>query len=192
MKDLTLTVKKLERKQKDTFQFKNVGIAKQAEFLQQVGDWMEDSLKAKLEAKLGRVPTELQEVITAGESLVGERLHLLKIANTWGWTAVTEFTSTDLARTEVEEKKLKKIAKANEAKLEKQRDRKFGKRNQYFLSGGNQSGSGSGNRYCSRKARAVKMIRPSSGNQEREEKTGRKMIGSATSATRLGTSPGTV
>ena len=146
MRDLTLTVKKLERKQKDTFQFKNVGIAKQAEFLQQVGDWMEDSLKTKLEAKLGTVPTELQQVISAGESLVGERLHLLKIADTWGWTAVTEFTSTDLARTEAEEKKLKKIAKANEAKLEKQRDKKFGKRNQYFLSGGNQSGSGSGNR----------------------------------------------
>ena len=49
MKDLALMVKKLERKQKDSYQFKNTGIAKQAEFLQQAGDWLEDSLKTKLE-----------------------------------------------------------------------------------------------------------------------------------------------
>ena len=38
------------------------------------------------------------------------------------WAAVSEFTTTDLAWTEAKEKKLKKIAKANEAKLEKQRE----------------------------------------------------------------------
>ena len=127
MKDLALMVKKLERKQKDSYQFKNTGIAKQAEFLQQAGDWLEDSLKTKLEKEMGRIPTGLQEVITAGESLMAERLHLLKIVDTFGWSAVTEFTSTELARSEAEEKKLKKIAKANKAKLEKGRDRKTGK-----------------------------------------------------------------
>jgi hypothetical protein len=44
----------------------------------------------------------------------------------------TEFTTTDLARSKAEEKMLKKIAKAQEAKLEKQKDRKGGKKNPYF------------------------------------------------------------
>ena len=65
MKDLAFMVKKLERKQRDTYQYKNTGIAKQSEFLQQAGDWLEDSLKTKLEKEMGRVPTGLQEVITA-------------------------------------------------------------------------------------------------------------------------------
>ena len=78
MKDLALMVKKLERKQRDSYQFKNTGIAKQAEFLQQAGDWLEDSLKTKLEKEMGRVPTGLQEVITAG----GAHLHQLQ---SQGW-----------------------------------------------------------------------------------------------------------
>ena len=84
MKDLAFMVKKLERKQRDSYQFKNTGIAKQAEFLQQAGDWLEDSLKTKLEKEMGRVNTGLQKVITAGESLIVERRHLLKIADTYG------------------------------------------------------------------------------------------------------------
>ena len=43
---------------------------------------------------------------------------------------MTEFTSTESARSEAEEKKSKKIAKANEAKL-KGRDWKTGKKDQY-------------------------------------------------------------
>ena len=105
MRDLALTVAKLERKQRDTFDYKNMGITKQAAFLHQLGDWVEDSLKASLEAELGKLPSELQKVITTGESLVEERLHLLKIADKWGWSAVTEFTTRDLARSEAGEKK---------------------------------------------------------------------------------------
>ena len=37
MKDLALMVRKLERKQKDSYQFKNTGIAKQEEILQKAG-----------------------------------------------------------------------------------------------------------------------------------------------------------
>ena len=116
-----MMVKRLERKQKEVYEFKNPGLAKQAVFLQKVGDWMEDSLKTKLEEKLGPAPPDLLQVITTGESLLEDRLHLLKIADTYGWSAVAEFTATDLARDEAEEKKLKKIAKELEAKQEKAR-----------------------------------------------------------------------
>ena len=69
-------------------------------------------MKTSLEAQLERLPSELQRVITTGESLLEERLHLLKIANKWGCWAVTKFTPMDLARSKAEEKKLKKIARS--------------------------------------------------------------------------------
>jgi hypothetical protein len=50
VQDLALTVAKLERKQRDTYDYKNVGISKQAAFLHELGDWLDDSLKTSLEA----------------------------------------------------------------------------------------------------------------------------------------------
>ena len=81
VKDLTQTVRKLERKQKDIFAFKNKGIEKQAVFVQEMGEWLEDNLRIKLEAEMGLLPAGLQDVIKAGEQLLGDRLHLLKIAD---------------------------------------------------------------------------------------------------------------
>ena len=96
MRDLALTVTGLVRKQRDTYDFKNVGISKQAAFLHELGDWVEDSLKTRLDAELGKLPSELQKVIMAGEERLKERLHLLKMADKWCWSAVTEFTTMDL------------------------------------------------------------------------------------------------
>ena len=96
VKDLTQTVRKLERKQKDIFAFKDKGIEKQAVFIQEVGEWLEDSLRTKLEAVLGPFPTGLKEVIKSGEKLLEDRLHHLKIADLYGWPAVAEFTATEL------------------------------------------------------------------------------------------------
>jgi len=122
-------VKRLERKQKEEYEFKNTGLAKQADFLRKMSDWMEDGLRVKLEEELGPVPQNLLQVISAGESLLEDRLHLLKIADTYGWSAVAEFTATDLARNEAEEKKLKKIAKEKEAKQAKLNERKWAAKN---------------------------------------------------------------
>ena len=81
--------------------------------------WLEDNLRIKLEAEVGFLSAGLQDAIKAGEKLLGDRFHLLKIADLYGWDAVEEFTATGLARNEMEEKKLKKIVKQNELKQEK-------------------------------------------------------------------------
>jgi hypothetical protein len=149
MKDLTQTVRKLERKQKDIYAFKNKGIEKQAVFVQEVGEWLEDTLRTKLETVVGLFPAGLKDVIKAGEKLLEDRLHLLKIADLYGWPAVAEFTATVLARNEVEEKKLKKIVKQNELKNEKVREKKqyTGKYNRYTSGTGGSSGTYGGSRY---------------------------------------------
>ena len=88
---------------------------------------------------------------------------------------MTEFTSTELARSEAEEKKLKMIAKANEAKLEKGRDRKTGKKDQY--QGKYTSGAGGSTGYCFEKAKANSILKTSSGRgvtQETKAEAGRK------------------
>ena len=149
-------------------------------FLQKVGDWMENNLKTKLEEKLGSALPDLLQVITTGESLLEDRLHLLKIADTYGWSAVAEFTATDLARDEAEEKKLKKIAKEKEAKQAKLNERKWAAKKKLF--GQVES---RGFRYLAG-AKDLKVKEISAGTQEREEMTGRKKTGSATSARSLG------
>ena len=53
MKVLTQTVRKLERKQKDNFTFKNEGIEKQAVFVQEMEGWLEDNLRVKLRQMCG-------------------------------------------------------------------------------------------------------------------------------------------
>ena len=83
---------------------------------------MHDELQGKLEAEYGQLPKSLKDVISAGEKLLSERFHLLKIADHYGWGAVTEFIEVELARNEVEEKKLKKIMKASELKRAKARE----------------------------------------------------------------------
>ena len=131
-----------------------------------VGDWVEDSLKIKLEAELGAVPDELKKVIKTGETLLADRLHLLRIADRFGWGAVSEFTATELARTDEEEKKLKKIIKANEAKLECQRElKKIKAKPSYFnqekigsFGQGASGGSSNDYRYSSLKSKGVPVI----------------------------------
>ena len=89
-----MTVKRLERKQREDYEFKNLGLAKQADFLLDGRQFKRQAA----EEKLGPAPPDLLQVITAGESLLEDRLHLLKTADAYGWPAVDEFTATDLAR----------------------------------------------------------------------------------------------
>ena len=122
MNTLAKSVKRLERHTKDEYVFKTTGVSKQATFIVSVEDWVHNELKAKLEAEYGLLPNTVKEVISAGEKLLSDRFHLLKIADKWGWPAVKEFSEVELARNEQEAKKIKKIMKANEARIGKARE----------------------------------------------------------------------
>ena len=120
MESVKKQLKKLERKKKDEeYQYKTEGVKKQATFVTSVADWVQDDLKTVLESEYGPLPDRVVTVINAGESAIQERLHLLKIADSYGWGAVSEFTSIELARNDAEERKLKKIIKKNEERAEK-------------------------------------------------------------------------
>jgi hypothetical protein len=188
MTTLAKSVKRLERHSKDDYVFKTTGVSRQATFIVSVEDWVHDELKAKLEAEYGMLPNTVKEVISAGEKLLSDRFHLLKITDKWGWPAVKEFTEVELVSNEQEEKKIKKILKANEAKIDKAREaNNKGRKN--FSQGEYQRGRAGSNDYrymiCERGADHDQDFLLSEGTAQRRRRT----TASASPATSLDTSP---
>ena len=104
-----------QMKEKD---WSNAGIRKQAEWVIEIREYQEE-LRSRLQAKFGEFSGSLNEIMKAGEKLVHDRIHLLRIADKFGWAGANDFMEEELARDEKEEKKLKVIRKEFEAKREK-------------------------------------------------------------------------
>ena len=104
-----------QKKEKD---WSNAGIKKQAEWAIEVRDYNEE-LQSRLQAEFGEFSSSLTEFVNAGEKRVHDRIHLLRIADKFGWAGANDFVEEELARDEKEEKKLKGIRKEFEAKKEK-------------------------------------------------------------------------
>ena len=109
MEDMKRKLQKMadEKKGKD---WSNTGIRKQAEWVIKVRDHQEE-LRARLQAEFGEFSGSLNELVNAGEKLVHDRIHLLRIADRFGWEGANDFMEEELARDEKEEKKLKAIRK---------------------------------------------------------------------------------
>ena len=100
-------LEKIESKKKEK-EWANIGIKKQAEFAIDIREYHEE-LNVRLEMEFGPVSDSLREFIKQGESKVHNRVHLLKIADKYGWAGATDFQEEELARDSKEEKKLKVI-----------------------------------------------------------------------------------
>ena len=110
-------MEKFESKKKEK-EWSNTGVKKQAEFAIDIREHQEE-LNVRLEMEFGPVSDSLREFIKQGESKVHNRIHLLKIADKYGWAGATDFQEEELARDDKEEKKLKVIRKEFEAKKDK-------------------------------------------------------------------------
>ena len=74
----------LQRKKKEEeYVFKTEGAKKQASFVTKMTDWIKDDLRSVLESEYGPLPDRVSSMISSGESVALERLHLLKIADTY-------------------------------------------------------------------------------------------------------------
>ena len=104
-----------QKKEKD---WSNAGIRKQAEWAIEIRDYHEE-LHSRLQAEFGEFSGSLNKFVHAGEKRVHDRIHLLRIADKFGWAGANDFVEEELARDEKEEKKLKGIRKEFEAKREK-------------------------------------------------------------------------
>ena len=101
-----------QKKEKD---WSNAGIRKQAEWAIEVRDYNEE-LQSRLQAEFGEFSSSLTEFMNAGVKHVHDRIHLLRIADKFGWAGANDFVEEELARDEKEDKKLKCIRKEFEAK----------------------------------------------------------------------------
>ena len=100
-----------QMKEKD---WSNTGIRKQAEWVIEIREYQEE-LRSRLQAEFGEFSSSLNEFVKAGEKLVHDIIHLLRIADKFGWAGANDFVEEELARDEKEEKKLKSIRKEFEA-----------------------------------------------------------------------------
>ena len=66
--------------------------------MEDFSDWLSEDLRDSLEDELGTLPEAIDDVIKKGENKLGDRLHLLKVADKYGWVSVTEFCEEELAR----------------------------------------------------------------------------------------------
>ena len=107
-------LQKMAEKEKEK-DWSNAGIKKQAEWVIEVRDYNEE-LQSRLQAEFGEFSSSLTEFVNAGEKRVHDRIHLLRIADKFGWAGANDFVEEELARDEKEDKKLKCIRKEFEAK----------------------------------------------------------------------------
>ena len=122
--NLVKRLEKLESRKKEK-EWKSTGLEKQALFAQEVIDYNEE-LAIRLEMEYGTIDNpELKEFVRKGEKVVTDRLHLLKVANRFGWSGATDFEKEELGRNEKEEKLLRQIRKDHEARLDKKGKQKY-------------------------------------------------------------------
>ena len=96
----------MENKKKEK-EWKSQGLEKQAQFAEDVIGYNEE-LAIRLEMEYGTIRNpDLNDFIEKGEKVVTDRLHLLKVANRFGWSGATDFEKEELGRTEKEEKLLR-------------------------------------------------------------------------------------
>ena len=117
LEDLRKKLQKMAEQMKEK-DWSNTGIRKQAEWVIQIRDYNEE-LHSRLQAEFGEFSGSLNEFVKAGEKLVHDRIHLLRIADKFGWAGANDFMEEELARDEKEERNLKVIRKEFEAKREK-------------------------------------------------------------------------
>ena len=116
--NLVKRLEKLERRKKER-EWKSQGLEKQAVFAQEVIDYNEE-LASRLEMEYGAITNpDLKEFISKGEKAVTNRLHLLKVADRFGWSGAIDFEKEELGRNAKEEKLLRQIRKDHESKNEK-------------------------------------------------------------------------
>ena len=72
------------------------------------------------------IPSTITDQLSIGDRLVEDRIHLMKIADEYGWGAVVDFQKEELARTAEEERKIRRLRKAKiaQAKLDKEKKEK--------------------------------------------------------------------
>ena len=124
LKRMQKKIDMLERKGDNKWEYKSVGIKKQAEFNAEVKDWVVGSLRDELEKHFEVLPDCLEKVLKAGEFVLDERTHTLKLADEFGWSGLATFQKEELARNDKEEKRIMMLRKEKKEREQKLADRK--------------------------------------------------------------------
>lgn len=122
-------IEDMKRKAKlSEVKFSRPGTNKNVQFAEQVrAAYSTDMRKVlrKLFTPSG-IPAAISDQLAIGDKLVEDRIHLMKIADEYGWGACVDFQKEELARTAEMERKIRRLRKAkiSQAKLDKEKKEK--------------------------------------------------------------------
>ena len=70
------------------------------------------------------VPKTILDQLAKGDALVADRIHVMRIADEYGWQACLDFQKEELARTSEEARKIKRLRKEKALQIKQEREKK--------------------------------------------------------------------
>ena len=125
--EIKALVADLERKAKlGETKFSRVGTEKNIKFAEEVRKAYSTDMRSVLRRIFGAdgIPRAITDQLAVGDKLIDDRIVLMKVAIEFGWSSCAEFDKEEIARNEAEEKKIKRLRKAQTAQKDRERDKK--------------------------------------------------------------------
>ena len=120
--EIKAVVADLERKAKlGETKFSRVGTEKNIKFAEEVRRAYSTDMCSVLRRifGVGGIPQAITDQLAIGDKLIEDRVVLMKVADEFGWSACTEFDKEEIAHNEKEEKKIKRLRKAQVAQKDR-------------------------------------------------------------------------
>ena len=70
------------------------------------------------------VPKAILDQLAKGDALIADRIHVMRIADEYGWQACLDFQKEELARTSEEARKIKRLRKEKAVLIKQEREKK--------------------------------------------------------------------
>ena len=106
--------------------FSRAGTEKNVQFAEEVRKAYSTDMKRILRKMFSPddIPSIISDQLSKGDKLVEDRIHLMKIADEYGWGACVDFQKEELARNADEERKIRRLRKAKLAQIKQEKERK--------------------------------------------------------------------
>ena len=117
----------MQRKAKlSEYKFSRPGTNKNTQFAEEVRKAYSTDMRKVLRKVFGSagIPQVVCDQLAIGDKLVDDRIHLMKIADEYGWGALADFQKEELARSAEEERKLRRLRKAKIAQSKADKEKK--------------------------------------------------------------------
>ena len=106
--------------------FSRAGTEKNVKFAEDVRQAYSTDMKRILRKMFSPadIPAIISDQLSKGDKIVEDRIHLMRVADEYGWAACVEFQKEELARNAEEERKIRRLRKEKAAQLKQSLEKK--------------------------------------------------------------------